>query len=104
MSDTVTVQLDAVQALADELAALAVSLSQEAGACGALAPALGSALPGAGEQAGTAGRVWASLTGLLADRCRGVAGALSEAVAGYRAQEADLAARIAPESRPAGPR
>ena len=104
MSDTVTVQLDAVQALADELAALSVSLSEEAGACGAVAPSLASALPGAGERAGAAGQAWAVLTGLLADRCRSVAGALSVAVVGYRLQEALLAGRITPDSRPAGPR
>jgi hypothetical protein len=104
MSDTVTVQLDAVQALADELAALSVSLSEEAGACGAVAPSLASALPGAGERAGAAGQAWAALTGRLADRCRGVAGVLSGAVIGYRLQETVLAARIAPDSRPAGPR
>jgi|tagenome__1003787_1003787.scaffolds.fasta_scaffold19278322_2 hypothetical protein len=104
MSDTVTVQLDAVQALADELAALSVSLSEEAGACGEVAPALGAALPGAGERAAAAGEAWAALTGLLADRCRGVAGALSGAVFCYRLQEAVLAARITPDSRPTGPR
>jgi hypothetical protein len=104
MSTSVTVQLDAVQALADELAALSVSLSEEAAGCRGAAPTLASAVPGAGERAGAAGQAWAALTDLLADRCRGVAGGLSAAVVGYRLQEAALAARIAPDSRPAGPR
>ena len=95
MSSTISVQLDAVQALAAELTALAVELDDDAALCGSTAGSLAAALGGEeGWAAGDAGTAWAALIGLLAARARAVAGTLAAAVDSYRAADLVLAQRI----------
>jgi hypothetical protein len=96
MSSIISVQLDAVQALAAELSALAAELDDEAALCRSTAGSLAAALPGnEGWVAAGAGTAWSELTGLLADRARAVAGTLAAAVDSYRATELALSEQIA---------
>ena len=91
----ISVQLDAVAALAAELAALAAELDDDADLSRSAAAALSTALGGdEGWVAGAAGGRWAALTGLVAGRTRAVAGTLAAAVDAYRAADLVLARRI----------
>jgi hypothetical protein len=95
MSLTISVQLDAVQALAAELTALAADLDDDAALCGSTAGSLAAALGGEeGWTAADAGSAWAGMMGVLAARARAVAGTLAAAVDSYRAADLVLAERI----------
>ena len=93
MSAILSVQLDAVQGLAAELAVLAADLAGDAALCRSTAMSLGAAL--GGDEGWTAAEVaaaWSDLTGV-------VAGTLLAAVAAYRAEDTALAERIGSSGR-----
>ncbi len=95
MSDTVSVQLRAVQDLAGELDALATELAGEAELCRSATYTFSTAVDG--ETAVAAGRLgtgWAGLVDLLSEGTRAVAGTLRDAVASYRLIDAALSDRI----------
>jgi hypothetical protein len=97
VSAPLSVRFDAVDALADELAALAAQLAEEPALCRTAAASFAAALGGdAGSQAAAAATAWAGLTGGLADRCAATAGTLHAAVASYRAMDQELAAAVLP--------
>jgi hypothetical protein len=97
MSALISVQLDAVEALAAELATLAVALAGEAPLCTSTAGSMAAALGGAeGFAACSAGSGWANLVDVLASRTNAVATTLSGAVDGYRALDTQLAERVGP--------
>lgn len=97
MSAPLSVQFDAVDALAGELAALAAQLAEEPPLCRTAAASFATALGGeAGRCAADAATAWAALTGLLAERCAATAGTLRAAVLSYRALDAGLAAAVLP--------
>jgi hypothetical protein len=97
MSVLVTVQLDAVDALAEELALLADELLAEAPRCRTAAAELDGALGDlAGWDAGAAATAWAALLEVLAGDCASTAATLRAAVAAYRAEDAALAAALLP--------
>ncbi len=92
MSSTITVQLDALEALAGELTALAGELSDDAERCSSAAGALHAGLSGdEGLTATCAATAWSALTSALADATRAVAATLVAAVTAYRAAEATRA-------------
>jgi hypothetical protein len=94
---TISIQLEAVAALAAELAALSGQLSDDAALCRSTAASLHVALSGDGESAaGSAATIWAELAGVVADRSGAVARCLEDAVASYRTDDAALAAAIVP--------
>jgi len=98
---TVSIQLEAVAALAAELATLSVQLSDDAALCHSTAASLHAALSGdVGQEAGSAATIWAELAGVVADRAGAAARCLRDAVASYRSEDAALAAAIVPD-RPA---
>jgi hypothetical protein len=100
MSAILSVQLDAVQGLAAELAVLAADLAGDAALCRSTAMFFGPAL--GGEEGWTAAEVaaaWSDLTGVVADRADAVAGTLLAAVAAYRAEDTALAERIGSSGR-----
>jgi hypothetical protein len=100
MSSILSVQLDAVEALAVELAGLATELAGDAALCRSTATSLGAAL--GGDEGWTAGGVavaWGGLTEVVADRADAVAGTLLAAVAAYRDADAALAERIGSNRR-----
>lgn len=93
---TISVQFDAVEALADELVALAAELHDDAGLCRSAASALYTALDGdEGWTSGGAAVAWGALTGVVAARTAAVAGTLGAAAAAYRAADATLSADVA---------
>jgi hypothetical protein len=95
MSSVVSVQLDAVAALADDLASLAAELDGDARLCRSVAAPLGAALGGSeGWRAGTVAVAWATVTATVAEQAAVVAGTLRAALDGYRAADAALADRI----------
>src|SRR6476620_9277045 len=95
MSEIVSVQLDAVEALAAELAALAAELHDDAGLGRSTASSLSAAFGGEeGWAAGSAGSAWTSLYGLIAGRTSAIAGTLAAAVDAYRAADLALSRRI----------
>ena len=99
MSAPLSVQFDAVVALADELAALAAQLAEEPPLCRTAAASFATALGGdAGRSASDAATAWAGLTAVLADRCAATAGTLRAAVASYRALDGELATAVLPGS------
>ena len=105
MSAPLSVDLDAVDALADELAALAAQLAEDPPLCRAAAASFASAVAGdAGRRASDAATAWAALTSILADRCAATAGTLRAAVASYRAVDSGLAAAVLPGRSAAQPR
>jgi hypothetical protein len=92
MPALITVQLDAVAALADELSLLAVRLAEEPPRCRTAGAALETALGDpVGEAAAGAATAWGAVAQLLADECATTARTLRAAVAGYRAEDAGLA-------------
>ncbi|HEV7212896.1 MAG TPA: hypothetical protein VGN47_14395 [Blastococcus sp.] len=92
---SISVQLDVVAALAAELAALASDLDEDSRLCHSSAATLATALGGdEGWTAGSAGGLWAALTGLVAARTRAIAGTLAAAVDAYRAADEAMAHRI----------
>jgi|tagenome__1003787_1003787.scaffolds.fasta_scaffold20345781_1 hypothetical protein len=97
MPAPISVGFDAVDALADELAALAAQLAEERPLCLTAAASLRSALTGdVGWRAGAAATAWGSLTEVLAEECAAMAGTLHAAVASYRSLDGDLARAVRP--------
>ena len=93
---TISVQFDALEALAEELAALAAELDDDAALCRSAAAALSTALDGdEGWTSGGAAIAWGSLTGVVATRTAAVAATLSAAAVAYRAADATLSADVA---------
>ena len=92
MSVTISVELRALQDLAEELAALAAELAGEAELCRSATYTLTTAVDG--ETAAAAGRLgdgWAGLLELLAQGTGGFARALGAAVLGYMIEDLGLA-------------
>ncbi|MGY1639612.1 hypothetical protein ACI782_00560 [Geodermatophilus sp. SYSU D00703] len=105
MSAPITAQLDAIDALADELAGLATELGDDGLLCRSTAVSLGTALSGeAGERAGAAGTGWATLLDLLAQHTGALAGTLRAAVDSYRLTDATLADRLLVRRQGTAPR
>jgi hypothetical protein len=96
MSALVTIQLQAVDALADELAGLAGELGTEAPRCRTAAAELRGLGDVAGWEAGAGATAWAALLDLLAQQCASTAATLRAAVAAYRAVDAALAEAVLP--------
>jgi hypothetical protein len=96
VSDTITVQLDAVEQLAGELAGLAAELAEESVLCRSAAAGLSGALgaTAAAEDAGAVGAAWVHLFGTLSESTAALAGTLGAAVAAYRGHDAGLAAHL----------
>jgi hypothetical protein len=95
MSALISIQLDAVESLAAELASLAATLGDEVHLCTSTAASLGTALGGTtGEWAASAGHGWAGLLGVLADRTGAIATTLSSAVVAYRSADGLLSQRM----------
>ena len=100
MSSIISIQLDAVAALARELAVLAADLGDATDQCRSTAGSLATAL--GGEEGGTAGAAataWAELSALVAANATAVAGTLDAAVTDYRAADAVRAAQISGSPR-----
>jgi hypothetical protein len=97
VSAVITIQLDAVEALAAELAALARALGDDVRLCSSTAGSFAAALAGDdGWRARAAATAWSSLAELLADDAGAMATTLSGAVQSYRAADAGLAGAIDP--------
>jgi hypothetical protein len=97
---TISIQFDAVAALADELSTLAAELSEDGALCRSAAPRLHAALGGdEGWSALSAATAWAALAEVVGARSGAVAGSLVTAVAAYRAAEEALARRIGADGR-----
>ena len=95
MPAPLVVQLDALDALAAELAALGAELAADEVVCRSCARTLGVALSGPpGETAARAGLAWTALLAALAERTATVAAALSASVTSYRAVDAAVAGRV----------
>ncbi|GAB3317154.1 hypothetical protein GCM10027451_34770 [Geodermatophilus aquaeductus] len=95
MSAPIAIQLDAVQALGEELAALAAELSDDADLCGSTAVSLATAAPGeVSDQAGATGQLWAVLVADLVAGARAASTALLEAVRSYRLADAAVSDRV----------
>jgi hypothetical protein len=103
MPSPVTVQFDAVSALAEALRAVSAGLAEEASDCRSAATRLRAGVPDdAGSPAGSAVSAWAGLAELLGRECDSVAVALLAAVESYRAEDAALSAAIEGTLRPSG--
>ncbi len=101
MSSTISVQLDALDALARELTALAGDLHDDAGRCSAAAGALRSGLTlDEGLTAVWAASSWAALARTVADGTQTVAAALGAAVTAYREAERIRSLSIGRRGRP----
>jgi hypothetical protein len=96
MSAPITVQLDAVAALADELSRLAAQLAEEPPLCRLAAASLGTALGDGPGEAAAAATAWAGLAEILAEECAATAQTLAGAVAAYRSTDAELARALMP--------
>ncbi len=95
MPDTVTMQLDAVAALAGQLTELGAELVTDGETIRADGTRLGQALSGpAAEELAVAGVGWGQLVAALADRAQSVAAALDQAVQSYRALDGLLTERV----------
>lgn len=98
MSVSISVQLDIVQGLADELAGLSACLAADEEVCGSAARTLWSSLEGsAGFRASSTGTAWARVLELLAQRSGAVSATLFAACEAYRRAEAQLAAELTTE-------
>jgi hypothetical protein len=96
MSSTISVQLDALDALAGELTALAGELGEDADRCATAAGALADGLNrDEGLTAAWAATTWAALAHAVADSTRAVGATLLAAVGAYREAEEARAAAIA---------
>jgi hypothetical protein len=96
VSDTITVQLDAVEQLAGELAGLAAELAEECLLCRPAATGLAGALgaTAAADDAGAVGTGWVHLLDTLSAGTAALAGTLGAAVTAYRGHDAGVAARL----------
>ncbi|WP_029431046.1 hypothetical protein [Blastococcus sp. URHD0036] len=94
MSDSIAVQLDSLEALADELLLLGLELAGEAELCRSATHTLTTAVDGElGTRAGELGSAWARLVELLGQDAVTVGRGLHEAVHSYRELEAALSDR-----------
>jgi hypothetical protein len=97
VSAVISIQLDAVEAMAGELAALARALSDDVELCSSAAGSFLTALgQDDGWRAGAAGGAWRWLLQLLAEDTCSLATTLHGAVAAYRAADAGIAGGIDP--------
>ncbi|GAB3363476.1 hypothetical protein [Modestobacter lapidis] len=95
MSDLISVQLDVLDVLLDELSALGAELGQEGELGAVTGRTLGTALDGAvGAAAGDTGALWATGLAALATRVLAVTATLDAALSSYRAADAALAGRL----------
>ena len=95
MTPRISVQPDALGALADELARLAAVLAADGDRCRSAAGTLDAALGGRdGAAAGAVAVAWAALAGALAEGTEAAAGTLRAAVLAYEAADEDLAGRL----------
>lgn len=95
MAPRISVQPDALAALAAELAALASALSTDGERCRSAAGVLDTALGGReGAAAAAVATAWGDLAGALADGTGAVAGTLRAAAAAYRGADEELSARF----------
>jgi uncharacterized protein YukE len=95
LSATITAQLDAIDALAEELSGLATELTDDAQLCRSTSVSLGTALGGAaGERAGAAGTGWGTVLDLVAQHTGDLAQTLRAVVDSYRLTDASLADRL----------
>jgi hypothetical protein len=95
MSALISVQLDAVQALAADLASLATALAEEVPLCSSTARSVATALAGReGLLAWSAASGWAGLVDAMAGRTGAISTVLSSAVEAYRAADTQLSQRI----------
>ena len=95
MSSTISVQLDALDALAGELTALAGDLSDDADRCASAAGALAAGLNrDEGLTAAWGANRWAALARAVAEATHAVGATLGAAVTAYRAAEAARAESI----------
>jgi uncharacterized protein YukE len=99
----ITVQPDALAALADELARLASALAADGERCRSAAGVLETALAGReGVAAGTVATSWAEVAGALAEGTAVVAGTVRAAAVAYRGADDELAERFAAPVLPGG--
>lgn len=95
MSHLISVQLDVLAVLLEELTALGGELAEEGELGTATGRTLGTALDGAvGEAAGETGAAWAAAVTALPARVLAVTATLDAALTAYRAADAGLAGRI----------
>ena len=95
MCSTISVQLDAVDALAAELAALAAELGEEELLCRSTGRSLTAALDGhEGWSAGATATAWGGLAAVVAARAAAVAATLTGATSAYRAADEALSEGI----------
>ena len=95
MSSIISVQLDAVAALAREHAVLAAEMGDETDLCRSAAGSLSVALGGdEGWAAAATAAAWAGLSALVAANTSAVAGTLDVAMTAYRAADAARATQI----------
>jgi hypothetical protein len=91
VSQLISVQLDALRVLLDDLVALGAELQEEADSTAAGRASPGVALPGpVGEAAGTVVAGWAEVLVALAARTLAVAATLAAALSAYRAADEGL--------------
>jgi hypothetical protein len=95
VSHLVSVQLDVLGVLLDELTALGAELADEAELGTATGRTLGAAMDGAvGAAAGDTGAAWAATVTALAARVLAVTATLDAALSSYRAADARLADQL----------
>jgi hypothetical protein len=95
VSVRIAIQLDAVQALGEELAALATELSADTDLCAASAASLAIAAPGeVSDRAGATGRTWATLVADLVAGADAASATLLAAVQSYRLTDASVSDRL----------
>ncbi len=95
MSHLISVQLDALRVLLDDLVALGAELQEEADWTAAGRASPGAALPGpVGDAAGRVVAGWTDVLAALAARCLAVAATLDAALAAYRAADEGLAGQL----------
>ncbi len=95
MSHLISVQLDVLGVLLDELTSLGAELAQEGELGTATGRTLGSALDGpVGAAAGDTGAAWAAAVTALAARVLAVTATLEAALTAYRLADATLAGQL----------
>lgn len=95
MSHLISVQLDVLAVLLDELTSLGAELAQEGELGTATGRTLGSALDGAvAAAAGDTGAAWAAAVTALAARVLAVTATLDAALTAYRLADAGLAGQL----------
>ncbi|SDX70314.1 hypothetical protein SAMN05661080_00858 [Modestobacter sp. DSM 44400] len=95
MSHLISVQLDVLAVLLEELTALGRQLAEEAELCASTGRSLGEALGGVGGlAAGDVGADWTAVVTALAGRTLAVAATVDAALAAYRSADAGLGREI----------